>query len=378
MINTNYLIKTGNYYNTSLQRVSFGGHGYKIKQDYGRDEFVSLTPKISKKDVSALNKHVALFPLDISYKKSMLVNMGENPKNTYRLNSIAGPQEFNSFLSEHNNHEYIYKPGDRPFLRQHEVDSHTMENVETGRYGANLHIHSLHSDGQLTIQEILDQAVAYADKRVEKNGAHEPFYIAITDHNTAEGSKEALKLIYENPKKYQNLRVILGAEISAKMPEVRGFQFKKPRPVHILMMCMDPNSEAVQNYIKSLSEESHNVMFARYTTLEEMTEALKDEKSIRYGFAHPAYPDMKNFLKSSNRYKAAVLESIQHFQNVTKDKGLFVEGYYQGYMNELATDKKLLKLIRRFCDYLDLLKDGGMDTHMRNIFQSGAKLVKKK
>ena len=166
MINTNYLIKTGNYYNTSLQRVSFRGHGYKIKQDYGRDEFVSLTPKISKKDVSALNKHVALFPLDISYKKSMLVNMGENPKNTYRLNSIAGPQEFNSFLSEHNNHEYIYKPGDRPFLRQHEVDSHTMENVETGRYGANLHIHSVHSDGQLTIQEILDQAVAYADKRV--------------------------------------------------------------------------------------------------------------------------------------------------------------------------------------------------------------------
>lgn len=379
MINTNYSINIKNYSNkyTNLPLISFTGRGSKLERVAKEDTFVS-SAKITKKDLSALNKQAALFPLDSGYKKSILINMGENPKNIFRLNSIAGPQEFSDFLQEHNNHEDIYKPGERPFSRMAEIDSHTMENVDSGRYGANLHIHSVHSDGQLTVQEILDQAVAYADKRAEKNGAREPFYIAITDHNTAEGSKEALRLIYENPKKYKNLRVVLGVEISAKMPEIRGFQLKKPRTVHILTMCADPNSEVFDSFIKSLSAESKNVMFPRYITLEEITEALKDEKSVRFGFAHPAFPDMRDDLKSSNRYKAAVLESIQHFQNVTKDKGTFVEGYYQGYKGELALDKKLLKLIKRHCDYLGLLKDGGMDTHLRNIFQSGKRLRLKK
>lgn len=382
MINTNYLVKTRDYNifhnNTSQPQISFAGRASSGR--YERRGFADTFEysKITKKDVSALNKTAALFPYDVNYKKSLLINMGENPKNIYKINSIAGPQETAMFLKKFNNDEDVYKPGNRPQSRMHEIDSHTVENLETGKYGANLHIHSVHSDGQLTVLEILDQAVEYADKRVEKNGAKEPFYIAITDHNTAEGCKEALKIIYDNPKKYKNIRLVLGAEISAKMPEVRGFQFKKPRTVHILTMCADPNNKVFDNFIKSLSEESKNVMFPRYITLEEIYETLKNEKSIMFGFAHPAFPDMRDDLKSSNRHKAAVLETIQHFQNVTKEKGVFVEGHYQGYKGEIAKDKKLLKLINRFCDYLGLLKDGGMDTHMRNIFQSGKRVRIKK
>lgn len=382
MINTNYFINTRNqnkFYNTSRPQINFTGRVYpnRLEKSGYMDTFVSSS-RITKKDVSALNKTAALHPLDINYKKNLLINMGENPKNLFRLNSIAGPQEFTAFMQKYNNDENVYKPGSRPLNRIHEIDSHTNENLETGKYGANMHIHSVYSDGQLTVQEILDQAVEYADKRLEKNGMKKPFYLAITDHNTAEGNKEALEIIYNNPKKYQNIRLVLGAEISAKMPEVRGFQFKKPRTVHILTMCVDPNSAVYDNFIKSLSEESKNVMFPKFITLEEIYETLKGEKNVTFGFAHPAFPDMRDDLKSSNRHKAAVLETIQHFLNVTKEKGVFVEGHYQGYKGEIAEDKKLLKLINRFCDYLGLLKSGGMDTHMRSIFQSGKRVRIKK
>ncbi len=362
-----------------FQNISFlGRHPRMVQPDLViADSFVK-SEKIKKRDISVLNKQLVLFPLDVAYKKNMLINMGENPKNVYRLASVAGPQEFENFLSQHNADEDFYKPGNRPAARIADIDSHDMSNVQSGKYGANLHIHSVHSDGHLTISEILDQAVEYADKRVEKNGAKEPFYVAITDHNTLEGSKEALDLIYKNPQKYKNIKVVLGVEISAKTPEIKGFQFKKPRTTHILAMCVDPHEEVFGNYIKSLSETSHTVMHARYTTLEEIVENLQGNKNVKLGLAHPAYPNMKDDLKSSSRYKAAVLEMIQQFQRVTKDKGLFVEGYYQGYKDELSLDKKLLKLIKRYCDYLGLLKDGGMDTHFTSIFHSCSKWHLKK
>lgn len=381
MIIINSLINTRSnilYKDTSQPRISFtGGVRSNVLERTGVSD-VFTSSKITKKDVSALNKTAALYPQDVYYKKNLLINMGENPKNIYRLNSIAGPQEFTKFMEKFNDKEDVYKPGSRPLSRIHEIDSHGMENVDSGLYGANMHIHSVHSDGQLTVREILNQAVEYADKRIEKNGVKEPFYLSITDHNTAEGAKEALNIIYDNPKKYQNLRLVLGAEISAKMPEIRGFQFKKPRTVHIMAMCSDPNSKVFDNFIKSLSEESKNVMFPKFITLEEIYDTLKNEKSIIFGFAHPAFPDMRDDLKSSNRHKAAVLETIQHFINVTKEKGIYVEGHYQGYKGEIAKDKKLLKLINRFCDYLGLLKSGGMDTHMYSIFQSGKRLRLKK
>lgn len=377
MIITNYSINTRKnniFHNTSQPQISFAGAGRYNALERSAYSDVFIPSKITKKDVSALSKTAALYPQDVYYKKNLLINMGENPKNIYKLNSIAGPQEFSSFMEKYNNNEDIYRPGIRPQNRIHEIDSHTTENIDTGKYGANMHIHSVHSDGQLTVQEILDQAVEYADRRAEKNGIKEPFYIAVTDHNTTEGAKEALETIYKNPKKYQNIRLVLGTEISAKIPEIRGFQFKKPRTAHYLMMCLDPNNEVVDNYMKSLIAESKSVMFPRFTTLEELHETFKYDKSIIFGFAHPAFPDMRDDLKSSSRHKAAVLETIQHFLNVSKEKGVFVEGFYQGYKGEIAKDKKLLKLINNFCDYLGLFKDGGMDTHMRSIFQSGKRV----
>lgn len=377
MLSITPIVNLKNSYNQfSTQVISFCGKP-PVEKKTEQDVFIHSV-KVKKREINSLNKQIAQFPQDVAYKKAMLINMGENPKNLYRLNSIAGPHEFEKFLNAHNSDEDFYRPGVRPASRLGDIDSHDMRNVESGKYGANLHIHSTHSDGHLTISEILDQAVRYADERNQKLGINEPFYIAITDHNTLEGSKEALDLIYKNPQKYKNIKVVLGVEISAKTPEIKGFQLRRPRTTHILAMCVDPHEEVFGSYIKSLSEASRTVMHARYTTLEEIVEVLKDDKTVKLGLAHPAYPNMKDDLKSSSRYKAAVLEMIQHFQRVAKDKGVFVEGYYQGYKDELSLDKKLTKLIKKYCDYLGLLKDGGMDTHFTSIFHSCSKWFFKK
>ena len=59
-----------------------------------------------------------------------------------------------------------------------------------------LHIHSDFSDGNYSISEICE--------RCKNEGVYE---IAITDHDTVEGCKEAVRIIASNPEKYKNLVV---------------------------------------------------------------------------------------------------------------------------------------------------------------------------
>ena len=105
MIIINNLINTRSnilYKDTSQPRISFtGGVRSNVLERTGVSD-VFTSSKITKKDVSALNKTAALYPQDVYYKKNLLINMGENPKNIYRLNSIAGPQEFTKFMASVN------------------------------------------------------------------------------------------------------------------------------------------------------------------------------------------------------------------------------------------------------------------------------------
>ena len=58
-----------------------------------------------------------------------------------------------------------------------------------GIFKADLHSHSTFSNGEATVETILDQVVAYADKLNEKTG--DKFLFALTDYDTAEGAKKA-------------------------------------------------------------------------------------------------------------------------------------------------------------------------------------------
>ena len=96
----------------------------------------------------------------------------------------------------------------------------TKENIENGMFQADLHSHSLHSDGKASVQTILNDAADYADKLNAKTG--KKFIFALTDHDKIDGVKEALKIIAENPEKYKNVRFIPAAELSFIIPCEEG------------------------------------------------------------------------------------------------------------------------------------------------------------
>lgn len=157
---------------------------------------------------------------DAAYKKSLLTAMGINPKKLKLLKSIAGKDEFLSFLKGLQGKKEQFSVGVN------------FQNAVSGDFAANLHIHSLHSDGQMSIKTILEQARLYANKYAQKH--KRPFFIALTDHNTITQNIEALKIITKDPKKYKNLRVVLGSEISTMYGE---------NQIHILAYNVNPFSK---------------------------------------------------------------------------------------------------------------------------------------
>lgn len=73
---------------------------------------------------------------------------------------------------------------------------------------ADIHIHSDHSDGLSSVEEIVEYAATKTDLKV----------IAITDHNTIEGALKAREYACRFP----HLDVIVGAEITSKWGHILG------------------------------------------------------------------------------------------------------------------------------------------------------------
>jgi len=140
-----------------------------------------------------------------------------------------------------------------------------FENVKDGTFSINLHIHTQYSDGDFSVQELLDQTAKYADYRLTK-GYSDPVIISVTDHDTLSGTKEALKIIAEDPEKYKNISFVTGIELNSFFYK----ENKQRKQLEVLVYGIDllGLSDFVQkirqiniNYIKELAAESGVVTF---------------------------------------------------------------------------------------------------------------------
>ena len=75
------------------------------------------------------------------------------------------------------------------------------------------HIHSRHSDGKHSVRKILSEAVR---KKID--------IISITDHDTLNGSFEAIKIVNEE---HLHIKVILGIEVSTKNGHLLVYGIRK-------------------------------------------------------------------------------------------------------------------------------------------------------
>ena len=151
-----------------------------------------------------------------------------------------------------------FKPGERKDLNI--LDSHDFRYLESGEFKANLHIHTQYSDGTMTINELMDNVKKLSEKTND-------LLIAITDHDTINGCKEAEKLINE----YNNVNISFGLEISTV-----GINFpeqKKPVQIHLLIYGINPADKKLNNYLQTKREQK---LLLSKETIQKLNEALPD------------------------------------------------------------------------------------------------------
>lgn len=166
----------------------------------------------------------------------------------------------------------------------------TKENIENGIFQADLHSHSLHSDGKASVQTILNDAADYADKLNAKTG--KKFIFALTDHDKIDGVKEALKIIAENPEKYKNVKFIPAAELSFIIPCEEGSdRYKKYKNnsqyPELLIYGINPFSENTDKFF-------NEVYSKRIKKIDDMTTFINKSFS-EYPFSKESFDDFKKY-----------------------------------------------------------------------------------
>ena len=192
--------------------------------------------------------------LDYNYKQVLAENLDCSVGN---LASIVGPAEFVSLINKYTPENFY--TGD--FLSKNFDELY--ENVLNQTFRINLHMHTVESDGRLTAEELLNQAVVYAENVKSKTNDDLPaFVISITDHDSMSGTKNALKIIAENPDRYKDIKFVTGIEFSVKLDNEKIL--KKPLSTDLMGYCINPFDEDLNSFLQNIknsrNEEAQKIL----------------------------------------------------------------------------------------------------------------------
>lgn len=306
------------------------------------DYLFTITDTIKNDNISVLSARIK----DIPYKEDILKDCNQTDYNFANLAPVAGKQEVIQFIKKNDKNPQIYQ--------------NTEENINNKIYRANLHLHTVNSDGKLKVEDALNQAQKYA----ENLPAREFFYIAFTDHNTVLGSQEVVKTLQKNPNKYNKIKIILGMEIFT------GYEYNNDEflPIHILAWGLNPYDKFLCTaFNKPYLDEKWNY---RERFFDEAISVMGKYSLI--GVAHPA------------RYISFLEEKkYEHIQEMFKrykianssNKFYFTEGYYQSYpltktKNELGDEyDKFINYINDEAYKQGIIRTGSLDTHGPSVFK---------
>lgn len=314
-------------------RMNISRNGYKVGS-----EVVS--------DLKTMFKNtVKNYPDDARYYNQLAAAAGLKRSETYKLNSIVGQSQLTDLLDK-------YKP----------VDFHIGQNligVQNQTYRVNLHNHTTCSDGKMSVAELLEQSRKWADKiaKNKNDSTKPPFTIAITDHDTLEGAREAVKILSSNPEKYKNLKVVLGSEIS--MSYVNPKDVKQPLNHELIAYCVNP-------YNKTLNSVLDNLRNSRITTVKKIIDEINTK-----------FPNLKlNWNEASqfhpNLAKGTSDGSIWLLRQYAAFKGALNQYCSESKIKNLNPDALFKPLSEDYLKKVDLrmLNDGDVERYFR-IFKLG-------
>ncbi len=202
-----------------------------------------MNTMLEQEIINKFKKECEFFSSDNEYRKTLAEFVGLKKDDYYLLRPIIGVNEFKYIIS--NLEEKNFMPGQR--LDDTKVDSHNDIYLKTGDFRSNLHIHTLYSDGRISIKDYLIQAKKLADENYQKGAVDMPLLLALTDHDCIEGAKEIAIELAKNPIIYSNLRLVLGVELSTITNKLK--KLKRPLLIHTHMFCINPFDEELTQFI---------------------------------------------------------------------------------------------------------------------------------
>lgn len=264
--------------------------------------------KLNKAKKVIMDELYSKYPKDIEYRKELLKAVGVPEKNWFSLRSIIGTQEYKSVVSEFSNSPVAYISGKSLFASVQ--DDYKLIGVNNRTFRLSLHNHTNQSDGNMSVRSLLEQAAKYANSVVESNKNNinikrqdAPFTIAITDHDSVEGCKEAVKIISQNPEQYKNLRVVLGVELSVENKMLEN-ALTKPVPVHLVVNGINPfdknlnafldkskasRKKAAKEFLNTYKNELINNKVENLAALLNIEDAGLYSFSVKEGLNYPWY-----------------------------------------------------------------------------------------
>ncbi len=216
-----------------------------------------------------------------------------------------------------------------------------FNNIKTGNFRVNLHVHTRKSDGSMSPEEYLEQSVRYADKiaKSKERDSFPPYISAATDHNNCEASQEIIAMIADNPKKYKNFRFAAGCEFMF-LDEQSGFKF--------------PAFEAVGLGINPFSQE----LLKKLSVFNpiNLINIIKEFGAI-LSYAHPARFAQGNGVQP---------EFIQYLKRIGIN-GIESNYQYIGIKSSPELSEQIQES-KKIAAENDWFETGGTDTHGKNIF----------
>ena len=292
-------------------------------------------------------RYIVYTPMrDIEYKKAIIKNSHNILYRLENLRSVVGEEELIEFIKKNNNNPEIYTP--------------SKENIKNGIYRANLHMHTLNSDGKASVKERLDAAQIYAKENI-KNGY---MYIAITDHNTINGAKEVVEILQKYPNKYPNIKVILGMEVFSAF---KSKYYSKPVEIHVLSWCLNPYDKFLnKEFYKSPKANKWN-RYGKDRDFDKLISMMSKYSIV--GIAHPI-----RYTNRIGKKKYMYMDEMLNRYSKLSTKPLFAEGYYQVYPRYYS--RKMIKnvilpyseYVNKNLDEYNIIKTGSTDSHSKTIF----------
>lgn len=296
------------------------------------------------------NELAKKFPEDDKYRKRIAQSIGLNERESYKLASIAGVEELNFVMNKHATFPEVFSPGSAIFDKKGKILGFNNENIRTQLFGINLHTHTVHSDGNITVTSLLDDASKYANQRMATR--KQPFYIGITDHDGIEGCKEAIQIVKNNPKKFQNLRLFLGLESTVTYNNPT--YFNNEGQIHILSYGINPHAQDLDRFITPRIIRNHSNINRALSNANEMFGSKSGQTNLVFDIDDfsKLTQSIKTGLRNSNFYMKDYLQfKLIYNEAITQNRSL-TEFLKTSGINLASTDySKPMALIGENLDY---------------------------